>query len=119
LVRTGGQYRTHAELLQLEVVPRSARKRYTVRPLESTSTSPSRVIPTLMVVPVATGVGPGVGDGTGATVGVGLGEAVGAALGAAVGAFEYVPAVEVVPHAAAISAAATRAPKKTCLGCIR
>jgi hypothetical protein len=73
-----------------------------------------------MVVPVATGVGPAVGDGTGATVGVGLGEALCEALGAVVGApFKFVPAVEVVPQAAAMSAAATRAPKKTSLGCMR
>jgi hypothetical protein len=80
--------------------------------------SPSRVIPTLMIVPVAAGMGLGVGDGDGATVGDGLGEGLGDGLEAGL-AGPFVAAVEVLPHAAAKRAAATRAPRKTGLGIMK
>jgi hypothetical protein len=60
--------------LQLDAVPLSARKRYTVSPLGSTRTCPSFELPTLIAVPVAAG-------GAGGRLGTATGTAPGAELG--------------------------------------
>ena len=104
MVRTGGQAWTQPALLQFEVEPESARKRYTVLPFESTRTRPSRVVgATARVVPVGWALGLAVGD---AETGAALGDVLGDALGKdAYG----VPA----PHAVASNAAAARPPMRT------
>jgi hypothetical protein len=102
-VRTGGHACTQAVLLQDDFVPESATNKYTVRPFPSTRTWPSRVLPTPMVVPDATS---GVGLALGGTEGAPLGEAAGEPYG-------LVPPLDGLPHATAISAAATAPPVKT------
>ena len=107
MVRTGGHAWTQAALLQFEVEPESARKRYTVLPFESKRTRPSRVLATARVVLVGWALGLAVGDAaTGAT----LGEVLGDRLGDRLGEDAYgVPA----PQAVASNAAAARPPVRT------
>jgi len=103
LVRTGGQAWTQAALLQFEVEPESARKRYTVLPFESTRTRPSRVVATARVVPVGWALGLAVGDAA-------TGAAPGEVLGDGLGKDAYgVPA----PQAVASNAAAASPPMRT------
>jgi hypothetical protein len=108
VVSTGGQYWTQLVLLQLDVAPLSARKRYTVCPFESTRTWPTFVVPTLIAVPDATG---GTGEGLAATTGAALGEA---------GVEPYRPDPPPVPdeQAAAMNPAATRPLVRTSFECM-